>query len=61
MSKSLDIIKSLLCSKPVLKFFDPDLQIDIYIDACLIGVRAELQQKEKMELINQKLTFQKMY
>ncbi|XP_039306036.1 uncharacterized protein LOC113003495 isoform X1 [Solenopsis invicta] len=42
--KSFEKIKHMLCTKPVLAIFDQDLPINIYTDACLIGVGAVLKQ-----------------
>lgn len=39
----------MLCSRPVLKIFDPDLPIKIYTDACIKGVGAVLKQKDENE------------
>lgn len=45
--ESFDKIKLWLCSEPVLKIFDPDIPIDIYTNACIIGVGAVLKQKNE--------------
>ena len=45
--ESFEKIKTLLCSEPVLKIFDPDLPIEIYTDASIKGVGAVLKQKDK--------------
>lgn len=42
--RAFDMIKSLLCSQPVLEIFDQDLPINIYTDASLEGVGAILKQ-----------------
>jgi len=42
--QSLDKIKELLCTQPVLEIFDQDLPINIYTDASLKGVGAILKQ-----------------
>lgn len=45
--KSFDKIKDLLCSKPILKIFDPELPIKIYTDASIQGVGAVLKQEDE--------------
>lgn len=45
--KSFDAVKTLLCSEPVLKIFDPALPISIYTDASLQGVGAVLKQTDE--------------
>lgn len=45
--ESFDKIKQLLCSKPILKIFDPKLPIFIYTDASIKGVGAVLKQEDK--------------
>lgn len=42
--ESFDTIKKLLCSKPILAIFDPDLPIHIYTDASIQGIGAILKQ-----------------
>lgn len=44
--KAFDMIKSLLCSQPVLEIFDKDLPINIYTDASLEGIGAILKQTQ---------------
>lgn len=44
--QSFETIKKLLCSKPILAIFDPDLPIQIYTDASIQGVGAILKQKQ---------------
>lgn len=45
--ESFDKIKELLCSKPILNIFDPELPIIIYTDASIKGVGAVLKQEDK--------------
>lgn len=45
--KSFDTIKELLCSKPILEIFDPNLPIHIYTDASIHGVGAILKQPQE--------------
>lgn len=45
--ESFDKIKSLLCSEPFLKIFNPELQINIYTDASIKGVGAVLKQEDE--------------
>lgn len=45
--KAFDKIKALLCSKPILNIFDPELPINIYTDASIKGVGALLKQEDK--------------
>lgn len=42
--ESFDTMKKLLCSKPILAIFDPDLPIHIYTDASIQGIAAILKQ-----------------
>lgn len=44
--ESFEIIKKLLCSKPILAIFDPDLPIHIYTDASIQGIGAVLKQPQ---------------
>jgi len=37
-------VKHMFCTQPILAIFDQDLPINIYTDACLVGVRAVLKQ-----------------
>gem|GEM_PF-1416539 len=45
--ESFETIKTLLCSEPVLKIFDPDLPIAIYTDASIKGIGAVLKQEDE--------------
>ena len=45
--ESFEKIKTLLCSEPVLKIFDPNIPIKIYTDASIKGVGAVLKQEDK--------------
>lgn len=45
--ESFEKIKALLCSKPILNIFDPELPINIYTDASIKGVGAVLKQEDK--------------
>lgn len=45
--ESFEMIKSLLCSEPILKIFDPNLPVTIYTDASIKGVGAVLKQKDE--------------
>ncbi|GBP66806.1 Transposon Tf2-8 polyprotein [Eumeta japonica] len=45
--ESFDRIKQLLCSKPILRIFDPAQPIKIYTDASIKGVGAILKQEDK--------------
>lgn len=45
--KSFEAIKELLCKKPILTIFDPDLPIRIYTDASIQGVGAVLKQLQQ--------------
>lgn len=45
--ESFEKIKTLLCSEPVLKIFDPDLPISIYTDASIKGIGAVLKQEDE--------------
>ena len=45
--ETFDIIKKLLCSKPILEIFDPDLPIHIYTDASIQGIGAILKQPQE--------------
>lgn len=45
--ESFDNIKTLLCTEPILKIFDPELPIDIYTDASIKGVGAVLKQNDE--------------
>ncbi|CAG4958446.1 unnamed protein product [Colias eurytheme] len=45
--ESFDKIKELLCSKPILKIFDPEQPIKIYTDASIKGVGAVLKQEDE--------------
>lgn len=45
--ESFDKIKTLLCSEPILKIFDPKLPIKIYTDASIKGVGAVLKQEDR--------------
>lgn len=47
--ESFDTIKRLLCSKPILTIFDPDLPIYIYTDASIQGIGAVLKQPQNNE------------
>lgn len=42
-------MKNLLCSKPILAIFDPNLPIHIYTEASLQGIRAVLKQTQESE------------
>lgn len=44
---SFEKVKSLMCSEPVLKIFDPDIPIEIYTDASIKGVGAVLKQEDE--------------
>lgn len=44
--ESFDTIKNLLCLKPILAIFDPDLPIHIYTDASIQGIGAILKQPQ---------------
>lgn len=43
--REMDNLKNLVCSKPILQFYDPDLPIRITTDASMKGLGAVLQQK----------------
>lgn len=45
--EAFDKIKTLMCSEPVLKIFDPEAPIDIYTDASIKGVGAVLKQNDE--------------
>lgn len=45
--KSFEKMKELLCSKPILKIFDPDKPIKIYTDASIKGIGAVLKQEDE--------------
>lgn len=45
--KSFDKIIDLLCSKPILKIFDPEQPVKIYTDASIQGVGAVLKQEDE--------------
>lgn len=45
--ESFDTIKNMLCSRPILEIFDPDLPIHIYTDASIQGIGAILKQPQK--------------
>lgn len=45
--ESFEKVKSLMCSEPILKIFDPESQIIIYTDASIKGVGAVLKQKDE--------------
>lgn len=45
--ESFDTIKKLLCLKPILEIFDPELPIHIYTDASIQGIGAILKQPQK--------------
>lgn len=44
--ESFETVKKLLCSKPILAIFDPDLPIHIYTDASIQGIAAVLKQPQ---------------
>lgn len=45
--ESFEKIKTLLCSKPILKIYDPEQPIDIYTDVSIKGVGAVLKQADE--------------
>ncbi|OWR52012.1 putative orf [Danaus plexippus plexippus] len=45
--ESFDKIKNMLCLRPILEIFDPDLPIHIYTDASIQGIGAILKQPQK--------------
>lgn len=45
--ETFDTIKKLLCLKPILEIFDPDLPIHIYTDASIQGIGAILKQPQE--------------
>lgn len=45
--ESFVTIKKLLCLKPILEIFDPDLPIHIYTDASILGIGAILKQPQE--------------
>lgn len=45
--ETFDKIKDMLCSRPILEIFDPDLTIHIYTDASIEGIGAILKQPNR--------------
>lgn len=45
--ESFDTVKRLLCLKPILEIFDPELPIHIYTDASILGIGAILKQPQE--------------
>lgn len=44
--RAFDKMKEILCSQPVLTIFDPELAINIYTDASILGIGAVLKQPQ---------------
>lgn len=44
---AFDMVKSILCSEPILAIFDPNAPTIIYTDASILGVGAVLKQKQE--------------